>query len=198
MAQLFQTSWTNPSSAVAKNISVGFAPVRVTTYDITNGAAWVWVYGMTAGYCQRVDTGAMVTSNGFTPLAESTLYGAPITAISKSSTTAFTCSYLDQFAFAVGDVVKATEIADDGTGITLNGSYTVSVVSATQITCTKNTTAGYSVWVSGGYLSRVSDINGYPVYQKNFAIQGGTIGTTMVGANSAAMLAIFEGQMNVV
>ena len=154
MAQLFQTSWTNPGSVVAKNISVGFAPVRVTTYDITNGVAWVWVYGITAGYCQRVDTGAMVTSNGFTPLAQSTLYGAPITAISKSSTTAFTCSYLDQFAFAVGDVVKATEIADDGTGITLNGSYTVSAVSATQITCTKNTTAGYSVWVSGGYFSK--------------------------------------------
>ena len=198
MAQLKQYSWTNPSSAVAKDVSVGFAPVRVTTYDITNGAAWVWVYGMTAGYCQRVDTGVMVTSNGWTPLAESTLYGAPITAISKSSTTAFTCSYLDQFSFAVGDVVKATEIADDLTAITLNGSYTVSAVSATQITCTKNTTSGYSVYVSGGYLSRVSDINGAPVAQQNVAIVGGIIGTTMVGANSASMLVIYEGANSVV
>lgn len=197
MAQIYRTSWTNPASAVAKNISVGFSPSRVTTYDITNGASWVWVYGMPAAYCMRVDTGAMVTSNGYTALAESTLYGAPVTAISKSSTTTVTCSYLDQFSFTAGDTVKLTEVADDGTATTLNGTYTVSSVTATTVVLTANTTTGYSVYVSGGYLSQVSDSNGKAYAQVNVAIRGAIIGTGMVGANNASMLAIFEGANNV-
>ena len=198
MAQIYTTSWTNPATAVAKNVSVGFEVVRVQTIDVTNGGSWMWVYGMPNGFYINVATGAVTTSNGWTPLAENTLFAAPITAVTKGADTVFTCSYLDQFSFAVGDTVFATAMADDLTGTTLNGTYTVKTVSATQITCEESTASGYSVYVSGGFLSQVSDADGKPYPQANVAIEGGTVGTGMVGANSAAMVAIFEGSNPVV
>lgn len=198
MAQLKTTSWTNPNPAVAKNVSVGFSVARVTTIDVTNGGSWVWMYGMPNGYYLDVDLGSITTSNGWTPLSENALFGAPITAVTLAADTIFTCSYLDQFSFAVGDTVKATEIADDLTGTTLNGNYTVNAVSATQVTCDEDTSSGYSAWVSGGFLSQVSDTNGVPYPTVNVAIEGGTLGTGIVGAASAAMVAMFEGQNSVV
>jgi hypothetical protein len=198
MAQLKTISWTNPASAVARNQSVGFAVARVTTYDVTAGNAFVWVYGMPNGYYMNVATGAVTTSNGWTPLAQQALFGAPITAVTRAADTVFTCSFLSQFAFAVGDTVKATEIADDATGLTLNRNYTVLSVSATQVTMSDDTAAGYSAYVSGGFLSQVSNVNGIPYPTVNVAIQGGTIGTGMVGGNASAMVAVFEGQMSVV
>lgn len=198
MSQLKTYSWTNPSTAVAKNVSVGFAVSRVQTIDVTNGGVWMWVYGMPNGYYVTLSSGAVTTSNGWTPLSEDALFGAPITAVTRAADTVFTCSYLDQFSFAVGDTVKATEIADDQSGTTLNASYTVKSVSATQITCEESTASGYSAYVSGGFLSQVSDTNGvpYPIY--NHSIEGGTLGTGMVGGNSAAMVAVFEGSNPVV
>ncbi len=193
MSQLETTSWTNPNPAVAKNVSVGFTVARVTTIDVTNRGSWVWVYGMPNGYYLDVDAGTITTSNGWTPLSESALFGAPITAISKAADTTFTCSYLDQFSFAVGDTVKATEIADDLTGTTLNGNYTVKSLTATTVVCEESTAAGYAVYVSGGFLSQVSDTNGIPYPTVNVSIQGGTVGTGMVGAASADVVAVFEG-----
>lgn len=198
MSQLKTVSWTNPASAVARNQSVGFAVARVTTYDVTAGNAFVWVYGMPNGYYMNVATGAVTTSNGWTPLAQQALFGAPITAVTRAADTVFTCSFLSQFSFAVGDLVKATEIADDLTGLTLNRNYTVLSVSATQVTCSDDTSSGYSAYVSGGFLSQISNINGIPYPTVNVAIQGGTIGTGMVGGNNSAMVAVFEGQMSVV
>ena len=194
MSQLKTISWTNPASAVARNQSVGFAVARVTTYDVTAGNAFVWVFGMPNGYYMNVATGAVTTSNGWTPLAQQALFGAPITAVTRAADTVFTCSFLSQFSFAVGDLVKATEIADDLTGLTLNRNYTVLSISATQITCSDDTSAGYSAYVSGGFLSQISNVSNVPYPTVNVAIQGGTIGTGMVGANNAAMVAVFEGQ----
>ena len=198
MAQLKTASWTNPATAVARNVSVGFAVTRVTTIDVTNGGSWVWIYGMTNGYYLSVDAGTITTSNGWTPLSQSSLFGAPITAVTLAADTIFTCTYLDQFSFAVGDTVKATEIADDLTGTTLNANYTVNAVSATQITCDESTAAGYSAWVSGGFLSQISDTNSVPYPTVNVSIEGGTLGTGIVGANDAVMVAMFEGQNSVV
>lgn len=198
MAQMKTFSWTNPNPAVAKNVSVGFSVARVTTYDVTAGNAFVWVYGMPNGYFMNVATGAVTTSNGWTPLAQQALFGAPITAVTRAADTIFTCSFLDQFSFAVGDTVKATEIADDQTGLTLNKNYTVLSVSATQVTCTDDTSSGYSAYVSGGFLSQIKNVNNVPYPTVNVAIQGGTIGTGMVGGNASAMVAVYEGQMTVV
>lgn len=198
MAQNYSTTWTNPASALAKNVSVGFEVARVQTIDITNGGSWMWIYGMPNGYYITLASGAITTSNGFTPLSESALFGAPITAVTRAADTVFTCSYLDQFDFAVGDTVKATAIADDLTGTTLNANYIVKSISATQITCEEDTSAGYSAWVSGGFLSQIKNTNNVPYPTKNVAIEGGTLGTGIVGANNASMVAFFEGTNPVV
>lgn len=198
MSQLKTYSWTNAASAVALNVSVGFSVARVQTVDVTNGGSWMWVYGMPNGYYLSIATGAITTSNGWTPLAETSLFGAPITAISKGADTTFTCTYLSQFAFAVGDTVKAAEIADDLTGTTLNRNYTVKSITSSTIVCEEDTSSGYSAYVSGGFLSQVSNSSNVPYPTVNAAIQGGTIGTGMVGANNAAMVAVFEGSNSVV
>jgi hypothetical protein len=198
MSQLQTKSWTNPNPAVARNVSVGFSVARVQTIDVTNGGSWMWVYGMPNGYYLDVDAGTITTSNGWTPLAQQALFGAPITGATNAADVVFTCSFLDQFSFAVGDTVKATDIADDLTGTgTLNGLYTVLSVSATTVTCSEST-VGKAVYVSGGYLSQVKNSSNVPYPTVNVAIQGGTIGTGMVGAASAAMVAVFEGQNSVV
>ena len=198
MAQAYSLTWTNPASAVAKNVSIGFEVSRVQTIDITNGGSWMWIYGMPNGYFITLASGVVTTSNGFTPLSESALFGAPITAVTLAADTIFTCSYLDQFSFAVGDTVKATAIADDLTAATLNANYTVKAVSATQITCNEDTSSGYSAWVSGGFLSQIKNSSNVPYPTKNVAIEGGTLGTGIVGANNASMVAYFEGQNPVV
>jgi hypothetical protein len=198
MAQMKTVTWTNPASAVARNISVGFAVARAMSIDITNGGSYLWVYGMTNGYYLTLSSGAITTSNGFTPLAQSALFGAPITAVTRAADTIFTASYLGQFSFAVGDTIKATEIADDLTGLTLNRNYTVNAVSSTQVTCDEDTSSGYSAWVSGGFITQISNSSGVPYPTLNVAIQGMTLGTGVVGANSASMVAVFEGQNSVV
>lgn len=198
MSQIKTVSWTNPATAVARNVSVGFEVASVQVIDVTAGAAFKWVYGMANGSFQNIATSAITTTNGFTPLTQDALIGAPITAVTRAADTVFTCSFLDQFSFAVGDTVTAGGIADDGTGLTLNGTYTVLSVSATQITCSESTASGYSVYVSGGYLVQVSNADGVPYPTKNVAIQGCTLGTGMVGGNASSMVAIFEGSNPVV
>lgn len=198
MAQLKTLSWTNPATAVAKNVSVGFEVSRVQTIDVTAGGSWMWVYGMPNGYYITLSSGNVTTSNGWTPISQSALFGAPITGVTRAADTVFTCSYLDQFSFAVGDTVKATEIADDQTGTTLNGNYTVLSVSATQVTCSETTASGFSAWVSGGFLSQVKNSSNVPYPTLNVAIEGGTLGTGIVGGNASAMVAVFEGSNVVV
>jgi hypothetical protein len=198
MSQLKTVSWTNPATAVARNVSVGFAVARVQVIDVTNGANQLWVYGMPNASHMNVATSAVTLTNGFTPLAQQVLFAAPITAVTRAADTVFTCSFLDQFSFAVGDRVKATAIADDGTGLTLNADYTVLSVSATAITCSESTASGFSAYVSGGFLSQISNASGVPYPTVNVAVEGGILGTGMVGANGASMVAIFEGQNPVV
>lgn len=198
MSQLKTVSYTNPATAVARNVSVGFAVARVMVIDVTNGALQMWAYGMPVNSHMNVPSGAVTLTNGFTPLAQQALFGAPITGVTLAADTIFAASYLDQFAFVAGDIVKVTEIADDQSGLTLNAQYTVLSVSSTAITCSESTASGYSAWVSGGFMSKVRDSSGVPYPLVNVAIQGGTLGTGMVGANSASMVAIFEGSNSVV
>ncbi len=198
MSQLKTVSWTNPATAVARNVSVGFEVAKVQTIDVTAGGSFMWVYGMPVASSLNLASGAIVTTNGFTPLAQTSLFAAPITAVTRAADTVFTCSFLDQFSFAVGDTVNATTIADDATGSDLNGTYTVLSVSSTQITCSESTASGFSAYVSGGFLVKVADSSGKQFATENVAIQGGTLGTTMVGGNSSAMVAVFEGSNSVV
>ena len=197
MAQIKTFNWTNANPAVARDLNVGFEVAEITTIDVTNGGSWQWIQGMPNGYSLDVDAGTIATSNGFTPLAESANFGASISGFTNANPGVITVDDATVAGFAAGDTVKVASLADDGTATSLNGNFTVASVTATAITLVENTSA-YSVYVSGGYVTRVSDANGDPVPTQNFARRGITVGTTPVGADSAAMVAIVKGQESVV
>lgn len=199
MAQIKTFSWTNANPAVARNLDVGFTVAEITTIDTTNGGSWQWVTGMAAASYLDVDAGTITTSNGFTPLAQSATYGATISGFTNANPGVITVNDTATYGFAVGDTIKVAEVADDLSGTnSLNGTFTIASLTATTITTTTNTSVtGYSVYVSGGVVSRVSDVNGDPVATQNFAIRGMTVGTGPVGAASAAMVAIVKGSESV-
>lgn len=198
MAQVKTFTWTNPSSAVAKNLDCGFDPVEVTIVDLTNGGSWYWNVGFTNGYVLDVDAGTIATSNGVTPLSQGAVFGAAITGFTNASPGVITAENIAAVGIAAGDTIRVTDVADDQSGTTLNQStFTVASVSATEITLDQNTSA-YSVYVSGGYVTRISDVNGDPVPTQNVAIRGLTLGTSAVGGNSASMTAVVRGDEPVV
>lgn len=196
MAQIKTFSWTNPNPAVARDFNVGFEVAEITTVDVTNGGSWYWNSEMPDAYALDVDAGTIATTNGFTPLAQNAMFGAAISNFTSNNPGVITAANVSAFGFAAGDTIKVTAVADDGSGTTKNGTFTVASVTATTITLNENTT-GYSVYVSGGFVSRVSDVNGDPVPTDNVAIRGITVGTTPVGAASASMVAIVKGQEHV-
>ncbi len=199
MAQIKTFAWTNANPALARNIDVGFTVTRITTVDITNGGSWQWTTGMVAGSYLDVDSGAITGTNGFTALAQSSAYGATISGFTNANPGVLTVNDTATFGFAAGDTVKVTEIADDGTdaALGLNDNFTIASVTATTITLVENTTAD-NAYVSGGVVTRVSDTAGDAIPTENFAIRGETIGTGVVGAASASVVAIVEGENSVV
>lgn len=197
MAQIKSFSWTNPNPAVARNLDVGFTVAEITIVDVTNGGSWYWTQGMTDGTVLDVDAGTIAGANGVTPLAQSSVFGATISGFTNANPGVITGTNITQSGIAVGDTIAVVGLADDGTATTLNGTYTVAGVTGTTITTATNT-AAYSVYVSGGFAFRVSDSTGTPVPIENTAIRGCTLGTSAVGANSAAVVAIVKGSNCVV
>ncbi len=199
MAQIKQFSWTNASSAVARDLDVGFTVSEVTTVDTTNGGSWYWTSNMADAAVLDVDSGTFSTSNGFTPLSESANYGASISGFTNANPGVLTVDDSGPAGFAVDDVIKVTAVADDGASalLPLNDDYTIASLTATTITLDENTTSD-NVYVSGGFVTRVTDINGDAVPTENFARVGITVGTTPVGANNAVMVAIVKGENSVV
>ncbi len=198
MAQIKTFSWTNPASAVARNLDVGFEVAEVTTINVTSGGSFQWMDTMPDGYYLDVDAGTITTSNGFTPLSQSAIYGASISAFTNANPGVITASNIAQVGIVAGDTIKVAAVADDGSGTSLNGSFTVASVTATDITLVENTSAPtYSVYVSGGKATRVSDTNGDPIATENYAIQGVTLGTGVVGGNNDVMVAVVRGSNSV-
>lgn len=198
MAQVKSFTWTNPNPAVARNLDCGFDPVEITIVDLTNGGSWYWNSGFTDATVLDVDAGTIAGSNGVTPLSQSAIYGAAITAFTNANPGVITASNIAQVGIVAGDTIKVAGVADDGsTANSLNDTYTVASVTATAITLNEDTSSD-SVYVSGGVASRVSDSNGDPVPTENFAIRGLTLGTSAVGANSASMTAVVRGEEPVV
>ena len=197
MAQIKSFSWTNPGTAVARKLDVGFTVAEVTTIDITNGGSWYWMDEMDDASYLDVDAGTITATNGVTPYTDSANYGATITGFTNANPGVLTVDDTAGAGFAAGDTIKVTGIADDqSTAYDLNGSYTVASVTATTITTATNT-AGYSVYVSGGKVSRVTDISGDAVPVENIAKRGITLGTGVVGANNAVMKAIVKSKESV-
>ena len=198
MAQIKTFSWTNPASAVARNLDVGFAVAEVTTINVTAGGSFQWMDTMPVGYYLDVDAGTITTSNGFTPLAQSAVFGATVTGFTNANPGVITASNIAQVGIVAGDTIKVAAIADDGTGTSLNGTFTVASVTATAITLVENTSAPtYSVYVSGGKATRVTDSSGDAIPTENFAIQGVTLGTGVVGGNNDVMVAVVRGSNSV-
>lgn len=195
MAKTKIFNWTNPAAAVARNLDCGFEPVHVKTIDVTNGGSWEWIKGMGDGYVLDVDAGTVATSNGVSALSQDAAFGAAISGFTNASPGVITVNDTASFGFAAGDTIKVSAVADDGAEAgSLNGTYTIASITATTITLNEATNSGVSAYVSGGFVSRVSDSAGTPIAINNVAIQGVTLGTTPVGANSAVMVAICYGE----
>jgi len=197
MSQMRVIGWTNPAAAVVRNQSIGFTVSQITVTNVTDGAQYYWDSSMAAASYLTVDTGAVTLTNGFTPLAQSTAVGATISGFTNANPGVLTVNDTGVFGFAAGDTVKVSELADDGTATSLNGSFTVASITATTITLVEDTTA-YSVYVSGGKVVRVSDTNGTAIPIENQAIRGVTLGTGVVGGNNDVMTAVIHGENVVV
>jgi len=171
---------------------VGFTVNEITIVDKTNGGSFYWNSGMATASILDVDSGVVTTTNGVTPLSQSAAFGATVSNFTSANPGVITVNDTATFGFAAGDTVMTSAIAEAASGTTKNGEFTVASVTATAITLVENTT-GYATYVSGGYVTRVSDTNGDPIATQNFAIQGVTLGTSAVGANSALMCATLKG-----
>jgi len=196
MAQVKTFKWTNAAAAVARNQSVGFEVAEVKTVDTTNGGSWYWNNQMDAAAYQVVETGAITTTNGFTALSENANYGATVSAFTNANPGVLTVDDTALYGFANGDTIRVEGIADDLTGVTLNGEYVIASFTATTITTATNT-AALSVWVSGGKVTRVKDASGNAIPTENLARKGITVGTGPVGANNAVMVMVCHGEESV-
>lgn len=197
MTQAKTTGWTNAASVTTRNESVGFEVSEITTINVTAGGSFYWNSSMPDGYYLDVDAGTITTSNGFTPVNSGALFAAPITGFTVANPGVISASYIALFGFAAGDTVEVSAIADDqaGTG-TLNGTYTVASVTATTITLVEST-VGLSAWVSGGFVSRITDTNGDAIPTDNLGFQGVLLGTGVVGGNNDVMVANIKGDNSV-
>lgn len=200
MAQVKRLSWTNAGTAVALNFDVGFEVAKIEIWDLTTPNRFEWTTDMADASYFTLGTLAYTTSNGVTPLAQNASYGPAISAFTNANPGVITCSNPSDFGIVAGDTIKVAGVADDGTGTSsLNANFTVASVTSTTITLVENTSVtGYSVYVSGGTVTRVSDTNGVAIALENKAIRGVTLGTGAVGANSASMVAICYGEEPVV
>ena len=200
MAQLKRFAWTNPSTAVARNLDVGFTAAKIELFNLTTPAALAWSADMADASIFNVGVPAYGTTNGVTPLSQDAAYGSAMSAMTNANPGVITCSDTAVFGFAAGDTIKVAECADDGADAALDlnrATYTIASLTATTITLDQNTTSD-NVYVSGGVVSRVSDTNGDAVAIENKAIRGLTIGTSAVGGNSEVMVAIVYGEEPVV
>lgn len=195
MAQIKNLSWT--SDGANKNLDVGFTVDQITITNRTAGAQFYWDTNMPDGSYLRVDTGAYTSTNGFTPLAQSAVFGASVSGFTTANPGVITASEIAQVGIVAGDRVKVAEVADNGAGTaSKNGTFTVASVTATTITLVENTT-GYSTYVSGGKVTRVTDSAGNPIATENFAIQGITLGSGVRGSASDLISAVVLGSNSV-
>jgi hypothetical protein len=196
MSQSTVKTWTNPNPAVARNLDVGFHVDEVTIVDKTNGGSWYWNSGMDDASVLDVDAGTISATNGVTPLSQGAMFGAAMSNFTTANPGVITATNISTFGFEAGDTIEVSAVAESGAGTSKNGTFTVASVTTTTITLNEST-VGYKTYVSGGYVSRVSDADGNPIPTENKAIQGVTLGTSAVGAASAAMTAVFRGAMPV-
>lgn len=199
MAQTLEFTWTNPATVVPVTLTVGFAISRVTVYDTTAGNVYTWVSQMAPDEYIQIGTSGKQTTNGFTPITRTALFGAPITGFQQiTAPMYFQCEFVDLFGFQAGDTVLATDMAESGQGKPINGIYTVASIAKNQVNLSDAAQAsGYMEYAAGGKLVRIKDAQGNPIPVRNHSVFGGTVGTGMAGAAGSVISCIVEGSMNV-
>ena len=197
-------NWNNPAAAVARDEDIGFSVDRIETIDTTAGGSFRWIKGMPNGSYLDVDAGTIALTNGFTPVVESAIYGAAISAFTNANPGVITVgnNQIKRLGIKQGDVIKVTAIAESSPANTgLNATYTVASINGNTITTATNTTA-FSVYVSGGFVTRISYVDDagktQPAATQNIAIEGMQLGTAVVGGNNSVMVGYAEGSNNVV
>ena len=200
MAQMKVAGFTNSLGAVATNVSVGFEVDSITVNNSTTGVISSWNSSMADASYFSVAAGTYTASNGFTPLSQSATYGATISGFTNALPGVITVDDTDSFGFAVGDTIQVTEVADDLSGtLSLNNTFTIGSLTSTTITTgTDTTVTAYSVWVSGGKVVRISDIDETVIPTENVAIQGLTFGTGVIGTDDDELTYVAFGSNPVV
>ena len=226
MAQVLITTkladGTNPATTPII-VKVGFQPGKVEVINRSSAITPVnaevlsgmWQYGMANGSvlirtfnAGLVDLGTYSATNGITLIGFPTQspdarFGAVVSAFTNANPGVLTVD--TTVGITAGCVIKVEGIADDQTGTTLNGTYTVASVTGTTITTATNT-AAYGVWVSGGYVSVVTNATPvipnppYNIYSPvqtlyNQAIQGIIIGTALLtnaDASDVLLISVWE------
>lgn len=215
MAQNFFTTASVVSTSSPIQVKIGFNPGRVEVINLNATASptsahvfkALWQYGMTSGTAiltkytsAPADETIYQSSNGITLLnvggQGSGQYGAIASGFTNANTGVITVDSTTAAAITAGCVIQVEGLADDQSGATLNGVYTVLSVTATTITTDTNTTS-YGVYQSGGFVTLVTNANPtspnppYNIYSNvatwyNQAIQGIQIGTACLTNASAS------------
>lgn len=198
MAQMKIISWTNPNPAVARKESIGFTVGQITVYN-TQGVAgsFSWNNQMVDGTANDDKAGTIVAApNGFSALAEPINYGATVSDFSNANPGVLTVDDTVLAGFAVGDTIRVAAVANTEVGASLNGLHVITAVTATTIDVTVDTTS-FGVYVSGGFVTRVEDVDGVAIPIENIARLGVEIGTGVVGAADVLMTAVMHGENSV-
>lgn len=207
MAQVKTYSFTSAASPVNEDIEVGFQAARVEVFNETGQGSSAspgvvkrasWSDTMADGEAVLVkntdgaatDTSSFASSAGISNLSGDALYGSAISAFTNANPGVITVADAAGAGFAVGDVIKVARLADDQSGTSLNGSYTIASISGNALTTATNTSS-YSVYVSGGNASRVTDVNGDPVATENLQRYKVRIGTGIQAASSVLHVVIY-------
>ena len=214
MAQMKTFSFTSASSPVNVDINVGFDVAFVELINETGQGSSAnpgvvkrarWSDTMTNGEAALVkntnsaatDESSFITSAGFSMITDSAIYGSSISGITNAASAVITVADAAGAGFAVGDTIKVTDVADDLTGTTLNGNYTIASISGNALTTNTNTSSGFSTYVSGGNATRVTDVSGNPIATVNRGQRKLRIGTGLQ-ADSSLIHVIIWGKNSVV
>lgn len=216
MAQIKTHSFTVASTPVNEDIDVGFDAARVEVINETGAGSTAnpgivkqadWSDTMANAEARLVkntngaatDQMSFITSAGVSMITDTPTYGTSISGFTNANPGVITVADTAAAGFAVGDTIKVAGLADNGTAAnSLNGEYTIASLTATTITTATNTSSGYSAYVSGGYVTRVSDANGEAIPTENIAQRKVRIGAGCQGAASDVMHVMIYGKESVV
>lgn len=200
MAQIYTTTVTCAAAPANIDINLGFDAAHVEIRNRTGAnsvanpgvvkkADWYDTMAADSAYIVKNTNGAatdqstIIAANGISMIHDNATYGSSITAFTNANPGVITVSDAAGAGFAVGDTINVVELADNGAGASLNGTYVIAVIAGNALTTATNT-AAFSVRVSGGNAYRVKDVNNVPIPIRNRAQLKVRLGTGVQDANS--------------